>query len=221
MLFVPPMPLSPMRLLRIPEPFDHPEFIFEPKIDGFRALAYVEGYRCRLVSRNGHVFKGWPQLAGEIAHAVREYSLVLDGEICCLEPDGRSNFQRLMFRRDWPFFYAFDVLSVGGRDVRGLSLLARKRLLRSVMPKVESRLRYLDAVKERGTDLYRVACARDLEGIVAKWTPGVYQADGRGTSWLKINNPEYSQIVGRRDLLEQRRAPHRATNDVMPELRLV
>jgi bifunctional non-homologous end joining protein LigD len=56
---------SPMRLLRIPEPFDDPEFIFEPKLDGFRALAHVRGHRCELVSRNGHRFKSWPQLAEE------------------------------------------------------------------------------------------------------------------------------------------------------------
>jgi bifunctional non-homologous end joining protein LigD len=109
-----------MRLLRIPEPFDHPEFIFEPKIDGFRALAHVQGHRCTLMSRIGRVFKSWPQLSEEIAHAVRAYSVVLDGEICCLDADGRSNFHKVMFRRDWPFFYAFDVLSMEGRDVRGL-----------------------------------------------------------------------------------------------------
>jgi ATP-dependent DNA ligase len=89
-------------------------------------------------------------------------SVVLDGEICCLDPDGRSNFRRLMFRRDWPFFPAFDVISIDGRDIRGLSLLARKRLLRSVMPKVESRLRYPDLVKERGTDLYRARVSATL-----------------------------------------------------------
>jgi ATP-dependent DNA ligase len=43
---------------------------------------------------------------------------VLDGEICCLEPDGRTHFNKLLFRRDWPFFYAFDVLSIEGDDVR-------------------------------------------------------------------------------------------------------
>ena len=53
------MPVTPMRLLRIPEPFDHPGFIFEPKLDGFRALAHVHGHRCELVSRNGHSFKQW------------------------------------------------------------------------------------------------------------------------------------------------------------------
>jgi hypothetical protein len=52
----------PMRLLRIPDPFDHPAFIFEPKLDGFRALAHIRGHRCELVGRNGHVFTSWPQL---------------------------------------------------------------------------------------------------------------------------------------------------------------
>ncbi len=45
-----------MRLLRIPEPFDHPDFLFEPKIDGFRSLAYIDGRDCQLVSRNGRVY---------------------------------------------------------------------------------------------------------------------------------------------------------------------
>jgi len=89
-----------MRLLRIPEPFDHHDFIFEPKIDGFRALACVESHRCGLVSRNGHAFTSWPQLAEEIAHRVRANRAVLDEEICCLDPDGRSNFNALLFRRD-------------------------------------------------------------------------------------------------------------------------
>ncbi len=98
-----------MRLLRIEKPFDHPDFIFEPKLDGFRALAIVHGHRCELVSRNGHTFRQWPQLGEGIAHAVRAHNAVLDGEICCLEPDGRTHFNKLLFRREWPHFYAFDV----------------------------------------------------------------------------------------------------------------
>ena len=200
-----------MRLLRIPEPFDHPDFVFEPKIDGFRCLAYVEGHRCQLVSRNGHVFKSWPQLAEEIAHAVRAHDAVLDGEICCLDPDGRSNFNRLLFRRDWPHFYAFDLLAVNGTDLRALPLIERKRRLLSILPAVESRLLYLDHLAARGRDLFRVACERDLEGIVAKWGRGTYQAGG-GTSWLKIKNTEYSQIVDRHELFEGRTPQQRRTS---------
>jgi bifunctional non-homologous end joining protein LigD len=70
-----------MRLLRIPEPFDHPDWLYEVKFDGFRALAHVNGHHCQLVSRYGRVFKSWPYLAEETAHAVRAHSAVLDGEI--------------------------------------------------------------------------------------------------------------------------------------------
>jgi bifunctional non-homologous end joining protein LigD len=150
-----------MRLLRIPQ-FDHPEFLYEPKIDGFRALAHISGHRCTLISRNGHVFKSWPQLAEEIAHAIRAHSAILDGEICCLEPDGTSNFRSLLFRRQWPYFYAFDLLSVDGHDMCALPLTERKARLRAIMPKMDSRLLFLDGIAGRGRDLFRVACRRDL-----------------------------------------------------------
>ena len=194
----------PMRLLAIPEAFDHPEFVYEPKLDGFRALAYVTGHRCELVSRNRQRFKSWPQLAEEIAHAVKVESAVLDGEICCLRSDGRPNFHALMFRRMWPWFYAFDVLSINGRDLRDLPLLERKRRLRAIMPMIECRLLYLDHLAERGRDLFRVACERDLEGIVAKCARGPYHTDGRSTSWLKIKNPRYTQMRDRHELFSAR-----------------
>src|SRR5215218_404821 len=60
-----------MPLLRLPEPFDHPDWLFEVKHDGFRALAHVDGHHCTLVSRNGHTFKHWPHLCEELAHAVK------------------------------------------------------------------------------------------------------------------------------------------------------
>jgi bifunctional non-homologous end joining protein LigD len=210
-----------MRLLRIPEPFDHPDFVFEPKIDGFRALAYVEGHHATLVSRNGHVFKSWPQLAEEIAHAVRVRRVVLDGEICCLDPDGRSDFKALLFRREWPYFYAFDVLEVDGCDMRRLPLLERKAVLLDVLPTIETRLLYLDHLVQRGCDLYRVACERDLEGIVAKWGRGTYQTDPRGTSWLKIKNLDYTQMAGRHELFARGGVERRAGRaPARPELRL-
>jgi len=210
-----------VRWVRGTGPFDHPEVIFEPKLDGFRALAYVRGHHCELVSRNGHTFKHWPQLAEEIAHAVRAHSCVLDGEICCLDVDGRSNFKKLLFRRDWPHFYAFDVLSIDGEDLTVLPLLERKRRLLRIMPTIETRLLYLDLIEQRGCDLFRVACERDLEGIVGKWARGSYRTDGRATSWLKIKNPDYSQMRDRHELFASREtAPHRGRTLGRPDLLL-
>lgn len=141
----------------------------------------------------------------QIAHSVRAYECLLDGEIVCLDPDGRSNFHKLLFRRDWPYFFAFDLLSLDGKDLRELPLIQRKRRLRTVMPRINSRLRYVDHVARRGRDLFNAACERDLEGVVAKWGRGSYETDGMKTSWLKIKNPQYSHMVGRRELFEARR----------------
>jgi bifunctional non-homologous end joining protein LigD len=94
--------MQPMRLLRIPQPFDHPDFIYELKLDGFRGLAVVDGGRCRLFSRNGYEFKHWCSTAKSSVWI----------------PDGRWNFYSLLFRRGEPFFYAFDTLTVNDVDVR-------------------------------------------------------------------------------------------------------
>jgi bifunctional non-homologous end joining protein LigD len=149
-----PIVWRPMPLVAIPTPFDHPDWVFELKHDGFRALAHIEGHRCTLVSRRRHVYRQFPMLAEELADAVRAGSCVLDGEIVCLAPDGPSVFNRLLFRRDWPIFIAFDVLSIEGEDVRGRSLLQRKRRLRAIMPRIDSRLVYMDHVVGRGSDLF-------------------------------------------------------------------
>ena len=135
-------PVTPMRLLRIREPFDHPDFIFEPKLDGFRALAHVHGHRCELVSSNGHTFKRWPQLARR--------SRTRSGRItrCSTERFAASNrtvgptSTKLLFRREWPHFYAFDVLSIEGEDLTALPLVERKRRLLAVMPTIDCRLLY-------------------------------------------------------------------------------
>jgi ATP-dependent DNA ligase len=81
---------------------------------------------------------------------VRCSSAVLDGEICCLQPDGRTDFYNLLFRREQPYFYAFDLLMLNGEGLRGLTLTERKRRLRAIMPKVECRVLFLDSIAERG-----------------------------------------------------------------------
>jgi hypothetical protein len=78
--------------------------------------------------------------------------------------------------------------------------LERKRRLRTSIPSVPTRLLYVDHVEERGTDFFEVACAHDLEGIVAKLAGGRYHADGTSTNWLKVKNPSYTQATGRHEL---------------------
>jgi bifunctional non-homologous end joining protein LigD len=209
-----------MPLVRIPDAFDHPDWLFELKLDGFRALAHIEGHHCKLVSRTGHTFKHWPYLEVELAHAVRCDSAILDGEVCCLDEDGRSNFHKLLFRREWPFFFAFDLLELDGCDLRQLPLIERKIRLKRIMPKVESRVRYVEHIEALGSEIFRLACEQDLEGIVGKWKFGTYRSDGRKTSWVKIKNLTYSQAEGRAELFEKRRNGERRRERVRRKLML-
>lgn len=95
-----------------------------------------------------------------------------------------------MFRRGELFFVAFDALWLNGEDLRGLPLLERKRRLQRVVPRGKRsvhRLRYLDHIEAVGCRLYRLACERGLEGIVAKHRGGLY--DNRRPLWVKIKDP--------------------------------
>jgi bifunctional non-homologous end joining protein LigD len=96
----------------------------------------------------------------------------------CLDANGCSRFYDLLFRREWRYFLAFDVLSIDGEDLRASPLVQRKRRRARIMPPVESRLMFLDAIRARGTRLYELACERDLEGIVAKWARGPISVTG-------------------------------------------
>jgi bifunctional non-homologous end joining protein LigD len=191
-----------MRLGRRREPFSHRDWPFEIKHDGFRSLAYVGDGKCRLISRHQNQFKSFNALCASIAAELRVGRCILDGEIVALDADGRSDFNDLLFRRGEPRFYAFDLLWSDGEDLRLLPLPDRKQRLRQSLPKKSERLLYCDHIDERGEELFRFACDCDLEGIVAKHKFSPYSASEE-TSWVKIKNPAYSQILGRDELFDR------------------
>jgi bifunctional non-homologous end joining protein LigD len=198
-----PPAIRPMVLRLFREPFSDPDWIFEVKHDGFRALAYVVDGDCRLVSKKNSVYRSFGPVCDYLAEALEGRDAVLDGEIVCLGPDGRSLFKHLMYKRGEPYFYAFDLLWLDGEDMRQWPLIERKKMLRMIVPTKGSRLLYVDHVVGRGKDMFKLVCDQDLEGVVAKWKRGAYMADDR-TSWVKIKNPHYSQIVGREKMFEKR-----------------
>ncbi len=91
--------IKPIRPVEEKHPFDDPEWIFELKHDGFRALAYIENGECRLVSRNDYTFPHWPGLGRWLAENLGAESAILDGELVCLDDGGRSQFYDLYSRR--------------------------------------------------------------------------------------------------------------------------
>jgi ATP-dependent DNA ligase len=102
---------------------------------------------------------------------------VLDGEGRQLRRGGQPRFYELMFGRGDPAFVAFDILLLEGRDLRGLALIERKKILRHLIPRCSSFVLFADYIGARGCDFYRLVCARDLEGIVAKWKAAPYRPD--------------------------------------------
>jgi bifunctional non-homologous end joining protein LigD len=194
---------SPAPLVRIREPFDDPAYIYELKMDGFRALAHVVGGETRLISRRGNAYKTFSVLCSAISAELHREA-ILDGEIVCLDAEGRPQFYELLRRRGLnspAVFYAFDLLGLDGQDLRPRPLIERKRLLRAIVPHQPSALLYASHVDGRGCEFYRLTCDRDLEGIVAKRKHGAY-----GEGWFKIRNPSYSQYEGRRELFEKKQA---------------
>jgi ATP-dependent DNA ligase len=84
--------------------------------------------------------------------------------------------------------------------------LKRKQHLKRLIPPQSLSLLYVDHVQGKGEELFRLTCREDLEGIVAKWKYGPYDCKHSVSSWIKIKNPEYTQIVGRAELFERKEA---------------
>jgi bifunctional non-homologous end joining protein LigD len=121
-----------MRLTRIAKAFDDPDYLFELKHDGFRAVAYIEAGECKLVSRNLKHFKSFDHLKKSL-DKLPVQNAILDGEVVCLDSNGISQFNELMSRRGKPVFYAFDLLWLNGDDLRSLPLIERKRRLHDLV----------------------------------------------------------------------------------------
>jgi bifunctional non-homologous end joining protein LigD len=203
------MPLSRRR-----DPFDHRDWLFELKLDGFRAIAYVDGRRTRLMSRKAIVYRRFDALSDAIAESLEGHAAVLDGELVCLDEKGRPQFYTLLYRRAAPCFFAFDLLWLDGEDVRPRPLLERKRRLAGLLRDADGGVCALDHVRGRGRDLFTEVCRLDLEGIVAKDARAPYAPEAPST-WVKVKNPRYSQAEARwehfdrrRIMASNRRAPH-------------
>jgi hypothetical protein len=115
--------------------FDHADWVYELKYDGFRALAYVGDGKCRLISRKGNQLKRFDELCRSIPAELKATSAVIDGEVVALNQSGSPAFYDLLKRRNRIVYFAFDLLWLNGEDLRERPLLERKKLLRSIIPR--------------------------------------------------------------------------------------
>jgi ATP-dependent DNA ligase len=181
-----------MRLSRREDPFDSNQHIFELKVDGVRSLAHVQANACELISRNGNPLRGFDDLTLWIGKHLSVESAVLDGEIACIDDDGRPSFRNLLLKRQRSVFVAFDLLYLNGVDLRILSLVERKTMLKELIHRELSRVVYLDHVEEEGHLLFEQIVAMDLEGIVCKLKDSPYRVtDKPSRHWIMVDNSHY------------------------------
>lgn len=203
-----PTVIHPMLATSVEDPFNNPDWLFEVKWDGYRAIAFVEGGKLRLESRNQNdLTAAYPELC-VIPQQVKATSAILDGEVVAVDESGRASFSLMQqrtglregrgrirrMRDDIPvLYYAFDLLYLNGRDLRGVALETRKQLLQSILDSRDP-VRYSDHHVERGKDLFAVAVQHQLEGIVAKRRLSLYQPK-RSRDWLKIKTAQRLECV--------------------------
>jgi len=202
-----PTVIHPMLATPADKAFDDPDWLFEIKWDGYRAVAFIEDERVRLVSRSQNDLTAQFSELGGLPQSVRARRAILDGEIVALDNEGRPSFslmqqrtgfqpgkRRLPRREGVPvIYYAFDLLYVDGFDLRRIALEPRKQLLQERIENSEV-IHFSDHYAEKGLQLLEAARQRGLEGIVAKKRSSAYQ-EKRSSDWLKIKITQRQECV--------------------------
>ena len=190
-------PYEPMLPTLTRDMFQRSDWLYEPKLDGYRVLAFFDGTRVHLRSRGGQSYEDrYPEIVRSIAKEPVDRA-AFDGEVVAIGPDGRMSFQRLQNRASSPDstlrYYVFDLLHLDGYDLRNCKLSDRKSLLHAVLAP-------LDGIEEvatfdDGMSLFRMAQQQGLEGVVAKKRDSLYEPGKRVRTWLKVKTSQSDEFV--------------------------
>jgi bifunctional non-homologous end joining protein LigD len=178
------------------------DWLYEIKFDGFRALAFKNGGDVRLLSRNQKDFgEKFPEAIEAISN-VEIDDAILDGEIVALDVKGISSFQLLQAfergeKRPPIFFYAFDLLSLHGKDLSSQHLAESKAKLEKILKPKSSLIRYSASLGENGEKLIKQAQKLGLEGLIGKLKDSIYEAGRRSSAWIKLKfHHEQEFVIG-------------------------
>ncbi|ALR29274.1 DNA ligase [Chryseobacterium sp. IHB B 17019] len=189
--------VQPMLATLVDEPFDSNDWLYEIKWDGYRAVAFMEGKKIELKSRNDKSFaeKFYP-IYDELTNL--KLDAVLDGEIVVLGEHGKANFGSLQNWRSEAdgdlVYYVFDILWYKGMDLKGLTLVERKAILAQVLPESKTILLSKE-FDTSGLEFLEAATKMGLEGIMAKRKGSIYHTHNRTKDWLKIKANKRQEVV--------------------------
>jgi bifunctional non-homologous end joining protein LigD len=188
-----------MLLVRVETlPEDATRWEYQLKFDGYRAIAFKTGGKVFLRSRNDNDFnRRYPTVIPGLANLPNE--TVIDGEVVALDEEGRPSFNALQNYNGSGtpiFYYVFDVIVLGGRDVKGQPLEDRRELLeQKVLPKLGEPVRYTGILEASLRDLIHSVKAQGLEGLVAKRRGSRYEPGLRSGAWLKMRTDRSQEFV--------------------------
>lgn len=192
-----PSSLSPMLATLTDEPFDDADWEYEVKWDGYRAIAFLNGNKTKLVSRNGNTYN---DRFRPVYDALQAWGIraVVDGELVAVNQNGVINFNTL---QNWHYeedgnllFYVFDLLWYQGKDLTALPLIKRKAVLRSLMPP-KGIIRMGFSVAQHGTALFDATAKLGLEGVIAKRSNSQYLSGVRSPDWLKVKYQRRQEVI--------------------------
>jgi bifunctional non-homologous end joining protein LigD len=193
-----PMPkgLKPMLARSADTPFSSQDWQFEIKLDGYRALAFLQQGKADLRSRNQQSLN---TRFAPIQTALDQWKInaVIDGEIVVLDQEGRSTFsgiQQWSNKGGYLVYFIFDLLWLDGLDLTAEPLTRRQELLRRLMPE-HPQIRFCDHIDAEGIAFFELARENRLEGIIAKRKDAPYLPGTRSADWLKIKCMQEEEVV--------------------------
>jgi bifunctional non-homologous end joining protein LigD len=203
-----PKKFGPMLPTLIERVFSRPGWIFEPKMDGVRTLAFVRDGGVELTSRRGNsATVQYPEVVDALK-TQRVMSAVIDGEIVATDEHGVPDFQQIQARINLSrpkeieriaaeipaYYYVFDLLYLDGYDLTQVPLAERKALLARTIAQ-GGHIRLVDHVRDDGEMMHEAARGLGFEGVVAKRADSVYEPDTRSRSWLKVKDVNEQEFV--------------------------
>lgn len=176
------------------------DWLFEMKYDGYRILAFVEGNRAKLVTRNGNDYTNrFHDIAASLVSLAEGRAMVLDGEMTVIDTNGKTDFQALQNYLRNPgkeslTYIVFDLLALDGKDLRNRSLTERKEMLEDLMENAPGNLYYSRHVRGNGQACFAAACESGMEGIIGKKCGSKYSGTRNG-DWIKLKCDKRQEFI--------------------------
>ncbi len=195
-----PFCIADVQLAKLVKTIPEGEWLYELKYDGYRILAFVEGRRARLITRNGNdLTNRFYEIASALIDWAEERAFILDGEIVITDESGKTDFQALQNylnnqKSQNLTYIVFDLLAMDGADIRGKSLIYRKEKLEALMKDAPNCLYYSRYVRGHGKESFAAACESGMEGIIGKKAGSIYSGT-RNDDWIKLKCDKRQEFV--------------------------